>query len=156
MAHIYNIRDAKIIFRNFAGAPDRFNKNGQAPNFSVVIPEEDVGYFRDDLGFSVKQRVTQDGDVFYHLKVKVGKYASIYIKDEDDVVRQIPNNPADLACLDNMFFAACDISIVPNDYDAGGRTGRSAYLSEMFARKGERSELYREWMTPKDPTLGDD
>lgn len=150
------MRDAKIIFRNFAGKPDRFNKNGAMPNFSVVIPEDEVGYYRDDCGLNVKQRIGQDGEVYYYLKVKVGKYATIYIKDENDVCQQIPNTPEHLATLDNMYFQSCDLGIIPNDYDAGGRTGRSAYLSELFALKGERSELYREWMIPRDTTLGDD
>ena len=50
------MRNAELIYKNFAGAPDKFNKNGQMPNFSVIIPEEDVGYFRDELKLNVKKR----------------------------------------------------------------------------------------------------
>lgn len=155
MARTYALHDARIIFRNFAGAPDKFNRNGQIPNFSVIIPEEEVGYWKDDLQFNVKSRTNADGELYYYLKVKVGKYAAVYIKDEDGVMHQIPNDPESLAALDSMLFQTCDISIAPNDYDNGTIRGRSAYLSELFAQKGERSELYREWMQP-DSTLDDD
>ena len=82
------MRNAKLIYKNFAGAPDKFNKNGQMPNFSVIIPEEDVGYYRDELKLNVKKRISRDGNEFYYLKIKVGKYAAIYVRDENGMMNE--------------------------------------------------------------------
>lgn len=157
MAYPYPIRDARLFFHNWAGSPDRFNKKGQMPNIAVIVPEEDVGYFKDDLGFDVKQKVLDDGGMFYFLKVKVGKYADVYIRDADGLVHKISADPdmGELGTLDTMKFSKIDMSIVARDWDNGGKTGRSAYLREFFAEEIPHSDMYREWMSP-DPTLGDD
>ena len=55
MSRTITIKDARLIYKNFSGAPDAFNRNGVQPNFSVVIPEEDVGYYCDDLLLNVKE-----------------------------------------------------------------------------------------------------
>lgn len=154
MAQPIVMRDVRLIYKNFAGAPDQFHKNGQQPNFSVIIPEEDVGYYRDDLHLNVKRRVSRDGNEYFYLRIKVGKYAAIYVRDENGMMNEIP--PEQYAELDNMYFQACDISFVTRQWNAGGNSGESVYLSELFAKKGDRSSLYREWMTgPEDETLHD-
>ena len=148
------MKNAKLIYKNFAGAPDKFNKNGQMPNFSVIIPEEDVGYYRDELKLNVKKRISRDGNEFYYLKIKVGKYAAIYVRDENGMMNEF--QPEMYPELDNMYFTECDISFVTRTWTNGITTGESVYLSEMFAKKGDRSSLYREWMTgPEDETLHD-
>ncbi len=152
--YAYNIKNAKVFFTNFSGT-DRFNKNGVMPNFAVFIPEEEVGYYRDDLGLDVKER-NNDRGTFYYLKIKVGRYADIYIRDANGAISKVSSAPEDreLDALDNMRFATLDFSFTIKDWDAAGRTGRCCYLKEFFATEFPHSDLYREWMAP-DTTLDD-
>ena len=154
MSRTITIKDARLIYKNFSGAPDAFNRNGVQPNFSVVIPEEDVGYYRDDLLLNVKERITKEGDVFHYLRIKVGKYAEIYLGD--DGTNLSPLDPSEYPMLDQIRLSKCDLSISPSSYTSGGKTGTTVYLSEMFAFKEAKSELYREWMAPVPDLNSDD
>ena len=154
MSRTITIKDARLIYKNFSGAPDAFNRNGVQPNFSVVIPEEDVGYFRDDLMLNVKERITKEGDVFHYLRIKVGKYAEIYLGDDGTNLSLL--EPDEYPMLDGIRLSKCDLSISPSSYTSGGKTGTTVYLSEMFAFKEAKSDLYREWMNPVPDLNGDD
>ena len=157
MAFSYPIRNARLFFHNWSGSPDRYNKKGQMPNIAVIIPEEDVGYFKDDLGFDVKTKALEDGGYFYFLKVKVGKYADVYVRDADSMMHKISADPEmnELGNLAGMRFNKIDMSIVARDWDNGDKRGRSAYLKEFFGEEAPHSDMYREWINP-DPTIGND
>ena len=154
MSRTITIKDARLIYKNFSGAPDAFNRNGVQPNFSVVIPEADVGYYRDDLMLNVKERITKEGDVFHYLRIKVGKYASIYLGDDGTNLSLL--EPDEYSMLDGIRLSKCDLSISPSSYTSGGKSGTTVYLSEMFAFKEAKSDLYREWMNPVPDLNGDD
>ena len=154
MSRAITIKDARLIYKNFSGAPDAFNRNGVQPNFSVVIPEEDVGYYRDDLMLNVKERITKEGDVFHYLRIKVGKYACIYLGDDGTNLSLL--EPDEYPILDQIRLSKCDLSISPSSYTSGGKTGTTVYLSEMFAFKEAKSDLYREWMNPVPDLNGND
>ena len=154
MSRTITIKDARLIYKNFSGAPDAFNRNGVQPNFSVIIPEEDVGYFRDDLMLNVKERVTKEGDVFHYLRIKVGKYACIYLGDDGTNLSLL--EPDEYPMLDGIRLSKCDLSISPSSYTSGGKSGTTVYLSEMFAFKEAKSDLYREWMNPVPDLNSDD
>ena len=154
MNRTITIKDARLIYKNFSGSPDAFNRNGVQPNFSVVIPEEDVGYFRDDLMLNVKERVTKEGDVFHYLRIKVGKYACIYLGDDVGALSLL--EPDEYPKLDEIRLSKCDLSISPSSYTSGGKSGTTVYLSEMFALKEAKSDLYRGWMNPAPDLNGDD
>ena len=53
----YTVKNAKLLFRNFAGAQDRFGNT--ARTFCVIIPDDAVDDFRAE-GFNVKTLKTRD------------------------------------------------------------------------------------------------
>lgn len=156
MAYAYPVKNAKLRYCNFSGAPDKFNKKGQIPNFCVIIPEEDVGYFRDDIGFNVKTRVTDNG-TYHYLKINIGRYADIYLRDANGEMHKLSPLVEDgqIQILDNTKFDKVDLMITPRNWDMGDRHGCSAYLKELFASEIGHSELYQEWMN-QDTTLDPD
>lgn len=146
MSRGISLRDVKVIYKKFDGRADRFHKDGQQPNFSIVINEEDIGYLRDDLKLNVKTKVNSDGDTFSYLKVTVGKYGNIYCKTAADGIRKL--DPSEYAALDNMIFNRVDIQIIPHEYTTPMGSGFSAYLGEMFIEERQHSDLYSDWMNP--------
>lgn len=129
---VLQIDNARIIFRNFAGRADKYNREGDR-NFAVVIEDQNLA---DDLiadGWNVKIRPPrEDGeDPFMYLPVKVkfnDRGPRVYLVtgntknrlDEDSV-----------GCLDNIDIINVDLDIRPYDWEVNGNTGRTAYLQSM-------------------------
>lgn len=127
--------NARIIFRNFAGRRDTYNKNGDR-NFCLVIPNQEIA---DELmadtnrygaGWNVKVKVNEDA-TYIHLPVKVnfdGKPPVIYLVTNGKKTRLDEDT---VACLDDIDIAYVDLDISP--YDGEGMYGpfRSAYLRSM-------------------------
>ncbi len=130
--NILQIDNARIIFRNFAGRPDKYNREGDR-NFAVVIEDQNLA---DDLiadGWNVKIRPPrEDGDEpFMYLPVKVkfnDRGPRVYL------VTGITKNRLDedsVGCLDNIDILNVDLDIRPYDWEVNGNTGRTAYLQSM-------------------------
>lgn len=133
------INDARIIWKNFEGRGDRFNKQGDR-NFHLVIPDQetcealqnDRNQFGD--GWNVKIKPAQDeGDTpFMHMMVKVkfnGRGPNIYLVSGN---KQVQLNEDTVKCLDNIDILSVDMDIRPyDDKMPNGQTFRSAYLSAM-------------------------
>lgn len=133
------IDDARLIWKNFAGRGDRYNREGDR-NFHIVIDDEEI---KDALindtnrygdGWNVKIKPPhEEGDIpFMVLKVKVkfndrGPRISLLsgdnriILDEDTV-----------SCLDDMDIERVDLDIRPYDDELpSGAHFRTAYLERM-------------------------
>ena len=69
---VVQIDDARIIYRNFAGAPSKFNREGDR-NFAVVIDDQDIAEALTEKGWNVKIKPPrEEGDEpFMFLPVKV-------------------------------------------------------------------------------------
>lgn len=131
---ILQIDDARIVFRNFEGRADKFNREGDR-NFAIVIPDEET---RDRLlndGWNVKTRDPRDVDdtPFMTLKVKVsygdnGRGPKVHLKSGNRTVRL---NEDSIGMLDNIDIASVDLDIRPYDWEVNGKTGRTAYLQSI-------------------------
>lgn len=133
------INDARIIWKNFEGRGDRFNKQGDR-NFHLVIPDQetcealqnDCNQYGD--GWNVKIKPAQEeGDMpFMHMMVKVkfnGRGPNIYLVSGN---KQVQLNEDTVKCLDNIDILSVDMDIRPyDDKMPNGQTFRSAYLSAM-------------------------
>lgn len=130
---ILQIDDARIIFRNFSGAPSKFNREGDR-NFALVIPNEELKDVLVEEGWNVKIKPPRDEDdtPFMYLPVKVK------FNDRGPVVRlksgsrkPIILDEESISCLDNIDISSVDLDIRPYDWEVSGKTGRTAYLQSM-------------------------
>ena len=129
---ILQIDDARIIYRNFAGRGDKYNREGDR-NFAVVIPDEDMANDLTKLGWNVKIKPPRDdGDTpFMFLPVKVkfnDRGPNVYLKT-GNVQNRLDEESVGL--LDNIDIIGVDLDIRPFDWDVNGKMGRTAYLQSI-------------------------
>ena len=129
---ILQIDDAKIIFRNFEGRGDKFNREGDR-NFSLLIEDPDTvdALIKEGWNVRIKEGRDEDEGPFMRLPVKV-KFTdygpNVYLVTGD---RRNELDEESIACLDNIDIESVDLDIRPYDWEVNGRTGRTAYLQSM-------------------------
>ena len=129
---ILQIDDARIIYRNFAGRGDKYNREGDR-NFAVLIPDEDIANELVERGWNVKIKPPrEEGDIpFMYLPVKVkfnDRGPNAYLQTGD---RRNRLNEDSVGCLDNIDIISIDLDIRPFDWDVNGKSGRTAYLQAI-------------------------
>ena len=129
---IRQIDDARIIYRNFAGRGDKYNREGDR-NFAVVIPDEEMAKELTDRGWNVKIKPPrEDGDTpFMFLPVKVkfnDRGPNVYLKTGNNQNRL---DEESIGLIDNIDIIGVDLDIRPFDWDVNGKQGRTAYLQSM-------------------------
>lgn len=138
------INDARIMWPNFEGRGDRFNKQGDR-HFTLVIPDQEIANalmndkskYGDGWNVKIKQR--DEGEApFMNLKVKVsfnGRGPNIYLvtgAPGDSRAKQVALNEDTVKMLDYIDIISCDMDIRPFDGEMpNGQTFRTAYLSAM-------------------------
>lgn len=130
--NILQIDDARIIFRNFSGAPSKFNREGDR-NFAVIIPEQEIADALIAEGWNVKIKPPrEDGDTpFMYLPVKIkfnDRGPRVYLKSGSNIVRL---DEESISCLDNVDIISVDLDIRPYDWNVNGMEGRTAYLQSI-------------------------
>ena len=129
---IDDIDGHQIIFKNFEGRGDKFNREGDR-NFSLRIDDPDTADALIKEGWNVRIKEGRDGEegpfMRLPIKVKFTNYGpNVYLRTGDRV------NELDeegIACLDNIDIDSVNMDIRPYDWDVNGRTGRTAYLQSM-------------------------
>ena len=129
---ILQIDDARIIYRNFAGRGDKYNREGDR-NFAVVIPDEEMAKELTDRGWNVKIKPPrEDGDTpFMFLPVKVkfnDRGPNVYLKTGNNQNRL---DEESIGLIDNIDIIGVDLDIRPFDWDVNGKQGRTAYLQSI-------------------------
>lgn len=129
---ILQIDDAKIIFKNFEGRGDKFNRAGDR-NFSLLIEDPDTADALVKEGWNVKIKPGRDEDEepFMRLpvKVKFTEYGpNVYLRTGDRVNKL---DEESISCLDDIDIESVNMDIRPYDWEVNGRTGRTAYLQSM-------------------------
>lgn len=129
---ILQIDDARIIFKNFEGRGDKFNREGDR-NFSLLIEDPDTADALKAEGWNVKIKDTGDEDgPFMRLPVKV-KFSDygprVYLKSSKP--EPVELDEESIGMLDQIDIESVDMDIRPFDWEVNGRTGRTAYLQSM-------------------------
>lgn len=129
---ILQIDDARIIYRNFAGRGDKFNREGDR-NFAVVIPEEEMAAQLTDLGWNVKIKPAREEDdmpfMFLPVKVKFnGRGPNVYLQTGRNKNRL---DEESVGILDDIDIVSVNLDIRPYDWDVNGKSGRTAYLQAI-------------------------
>ena len=129
---ILQIDDARIIFKNFEGRGDKFNREGDR-NFSLLIEDENTANALIKEGWNVKIKPGREegDDPFMRLPVKV-KFTdygpNVYLVTGN---RRNELDEESISCLDNIEIESVDMDIRPYDWEVKGKTGRTAYLQSM-------------------------
>ena len=126
------VDDARIIYKNFAGKGDKFNREGDR-KFSLLITSQEVADAFIDQGYNVKIKAPRDEDdtPFMYLEVKVkfnNRGPVAYLKSGANV-RMLDEDTIEI--LDNIAIDSVDMDIRPYDWEANGKTGRAAYLQSI-------------------------
>lgn len=130
---ILQIDDARIIFKNFEGRGDKFNREGDR-NFSLLIEDPNTADALIKEGWNVKIKEGRDEDEgpFMRLPVKV-KFTdygpNVYLVSGG---RRVELDEESIGCLDNIDIESVDMDLRPYDWEVNGRTGRTAYLQSMM------------------------
>lgn len=129
---ILQIDDARIIYRNFSGAPSKFNREGDR-NFAVVIDDEDICDALVNDGWNVKIKPPrEEGDnpfMFLPIKIKFNdRGPRVYLKTGKNVNKL---DEETVSILDNVDILSVDLDVRPYDWEVNGKEGRTAYLQSM-------------------------
>lgn len=140
---ILQIDDARIIYRNFSGAPSKYNREGDR-NFAVIIPEsgfvnndkltgQEIADLLTEEGWNVKIKPPrEEGDapfMFLPVKVKFNDRGPVVYLKTGGNMNKLDKDSVD--CLDNIDILSVDMDLRPYDWDVNGKTGRTAYLQSM-------------------------
>ena len=130
--NILEIEDARIIYRNFAGAGTKFNREGDR-NFAVIVPNDEIKDLLVENGWNVKVKPPREeyDEPFMFLPVKVkfnSRGPGAYVVSGDSVTR-LSEDTIDI--LDEIDILSVDMDIRPYDWEVNGKTGRSAYLQAI-------------------------
>lgn len=127
-------KGANLIFKNFSGRGDKFNREGDR-NFYIRINDPETADALIDAGWNVNIKKPGDGDdveAYMKLKVKIKfnhRGPSIYL-ESGSRVNQLDEDT--VGCLDQIDILTVDLVIRPYDWETpAGLSGRTAYLQSM-------------------------
>lgn len=150
---ILQIDDARIMFRNFRGEGDKFNREGDR-NFVLIIPNEEIADALTKEGWNVKIKdPREEGDSpFMYLPVKVKfneRGPQVYLITGD---RRNRLDEETVAMLDDIDILSVNLDIRPYDWEVNGKTGRTAYLQaiEVFQEIDRFAARYAEEENPRE------
>lgn len=130
---IDDVNGRQIIFKNFEGRGDKFNREGDR-NFSLRIDDPDTAdaLIKEGWNVRIKEGRDEEEGPFMRLpiKVKFTNYGpNVYLARGEN--KPVELDEESIACLDNIDIESVNMDIRPYDWEVNGRTGRTAYLQSM-------------------------
>ena len=150
------LRNVRIIFRNFAGAPTRFNAAGGKRTFSILLNETEANELRS-MGFNVKalKQRDPDDDPAFHLPVEVSYRVKppriVFISNQGRKRTVIDEDTVGL--IDYTEIEKIDLTINPYQWEMENARGVKAYLKTMYVtiREDELDIEYAQDFGPEVP-----
>lgn len=127
------IKNARILFRNFAGQKKKFNDEGRR-NFCVLL-DMNTAREMEEIGWGVKYlKPREEGDEPQpYIQVKVNynsNYPPKITIDNGGKQTKVKEDTVDI--LDWAEIDYVHLTLNPNRWENGNRSGISAYLKTMF------------------------
>lgn len=148
------IKNVKLAFRNFAGRPTKYNREGGKRTFCVIV-EQDVGESLSRDGWNVKWFKVREGEeneprrgfmeVVVNYRSLRGPQIIMHIEDENIRPKYITEK--ELHILDHAEIAFCDMILNPYRWtDDDGNVRLKPYLQKMHVtiRQDELDKRYRQ------------
>lgn len=145
-----------ILFRNFSGAPDKYHRNGQMPNFWVVLTPQKAAELADE-GLNVREKMGRDGEPEFRLQVFVnfGNFPPTVIKICGKVQTKLDE---DTVCdLDRDELERVDLAISPYRWSFEDKQGVKAYLDKGYFKivQDKLAQMYDEEELEADLPFGE-
>ena len=126
---ILEINNARLVYRNFQGRGDKFNREGDR-NFSVVIPNQEIADQLLAAGWNLKIKASRDDQElpFITLPVKIkfnDRGPACYLVANGNVTRLSEDM---VGIIDDIDIESVDLDVRPYDWEINGKSGRTAYL----------------------------
>lgn len=128
------IENAKIIFKNFKGKGDAYNREGDR-NFCVEIPDADMAEALARDGWNVRQtkpKSDSDYDPTFYIQVRVNFDVlppNVWAITSHKKTRLTADT---IESLDYAEIRNVDLTIRPRMWEIGGKSGIKAYLKNMY------------------------
>ena len=128
------VKDASILFSNFAGAPDIYHATGGNRVFNLVL-SDDFAQELKNIGWNVKPIENQDGDITYMTEIRVNMDSSwppmVVLYSEFRGKRTATRLDADtIGRLDTGRYNSIKLAINPHEHNVGNFKYKG-YLREM-------------------------
>lgn len=131
------ISNARIIFRNFSGKEDRYNKSGNR-NFCVILSDEDAKKaLKDNWNVKYLQPKDEGDDPTAYIPVTVSYKVSppkVFLINSKN---KVAVEEETIGTLDWVDIANVDLVLNPYEWDVNGKTGVKAYLKSLYITVNE-------------------
>lgn len=141
-----SVENAKIIFRNFAGKPSKFNAEGKR-NFCLLIDDESANKFKLD-GWNVKYLNPRDPDdkpqPYIQVSVAFDNFPpNVFLISGG---KKTKLNEDTISVLDYAEIENVDLIIRPYSWEVSGKSGVKAYVKNMYVTiaENEFEKKYRD------------
>ena len=137
------MENARLIFRNFEGREEKYNRKGDR-NFGLVIEDPEVAEQLLEDGWNVKNFTPKNNDGYddtpetvYWLPVTV-RFDNVPPKVTLVTRRKKTRlDEENVGSLDYASIKEVDVIVTPFDWDVNGKTGTKAYLQTMYVTINE-------------------
>ncbi len=148
--------DVKIVFRNFSGEEQKYNREGDR-NFAVVIDDLEYAAQLKEDGWNIKYFKPRDEEDIPNAYLPV----AVSYKNIPPTIKLITRrghtvlDPNTVGTLDWADIKMVDLTISPSYWEVNGNTGIKAYVKTMYVAVVE-DEFAAKWADGYYPDDDDD